>query len=99
MKKLWYMYSNREKTNAQKMFDQAQIGSDWPEIGQIWDYLRLVSFGTFWLGDLNKSQICPIWGPFDYEKAMIKIYPTLVGKYWNYLAILIIENIFVAFSE
>ena len=27
-----------------------QTGSDWPQIGQIWDFLKSV-FSTFWLGE------------------------------------------------
>ena len=42
-----------------------QIGSDWPQMGQIWDFLKSVSvhFGTE--TDLKKSKICPIWGQSD----------------------------------
>ena len=45
-----------------------KIWSDWLQMGQIWDFLRLVSvhFGApapkCTETDLKKSHICPIWG-------------------------------------
>ena len=55
--------------NRDGKFD-IQIGSDWPQIEQIWDFLRSVSihFGMYWNWsetDLKKSQICPICGQSD----------------------------------
>ena len=51
-----------------------QIGPDWPQMEQIWDFLRSVSVPFGSEIDLKKSQICPIWGP-------IWIWPNLDAKY------------------
>ena len=46
-------------------------GSDWPQMGQIWDFLRSVSVHFDSARQkllkliLIKSQICPIWGQSD----------------------------------
>ena len=39
-----------------------QIGSDWTQMGQIWDFFRSDSEN---FGDLKKNQICPILGQSD----------------------------------
>ena len=41
-----------------------QIGSDWPKMGQIWDFLRSGA-PKCTETDLKKSQICPILGQSD----------------------------------
>ena len=38
-----------------------RIGSDWPQKGQSWDFLRSVRQNEQ-RTDLKKSKICPIWG-------------------------------------
>ena len=38
-----------------------QIGSDWPQMGQIWDFFDPKCTET----GLKDSQICPIWGQSD----------------------------------
>ena len=48
-----------------------QSGSDWPQMGEIWGFLRS-DFSAFGAGapnalksDLRKPRICPIWGQSD----------------------------------